>query len=700
MNRMKTVALACLLTCGFASTPVNIKCNRIFTASSDNTAKIWDLDGNCLATFQHAEGLRSAAFNPAGNRVVTAAEDKTAKLWNLDGNCLMTFRGHKCFVDSAIFNPGGSRILTSSAVFASPALVDRSAKICDLDGNCLATFQHSNSVHSAVFNLTGDRILTSSADKTAKLWDLNGNCLVTLRGHIEGVRSAIFNPVGDRIVTASDDGTAKLWDLQGNCLVTFRGHACRHCWDGRFLGTINSVVFDSASDRIVTASFDKTAKLWDLDGNCLATFQHSDQVVRAVFNPREDRILTASLDGTAKLWDLNGNCLVTFQGHGGGVQSAAFNPTGDRILTASYDGKAKLWDLDGNCLVTFQGHTSYVLSAVFGPLPQPSQAQQVDPQPVQEEPSEADASHLCVAQVEEDTGGPAVSYACERDRHSCRYHRPEDEVPSAAASASEVEEGIAHLALPATLSRRQLGLMKYALLGAARAGDYATVQDCIRSEELFETRDFDGLTALHLAARYGHVNIVRLLLKHGVSVDMPAINLVETNRGSRGTALHYAVSGGHYEVAMALLGHGASPQAPDREGNTPLHIAAKQQIDATFDIVNALLIQGASTTKKNNREQTPLNVAIEVKNELVIDLLLDWQSRAAHSEPGPERREEQEVQCCICLEPLVDNLVAGNTADSDEPCGHRIHEACSRNLYRCPLCNKDLNRRRPWMRLY
>ncbi len=38
-----------------------------------------------------------------------------------------------------------------------------------------------------------------------------------------------------------------------------------------------------------------------------------------------NHIVTASHDGTAKLWDLHGKCLVTFQGHENVVVSAAFN---------------------------------------------------------------------------------------------------------------------------------------------------------------------------------------------------------------------------------------------------------------------------------------------------------------------------------------------------------------------------------------
>ncbi|MEG4094680.1 AAA-like domain-containing protein, partial [Microcoleus sp. Pol8_D1] len=69
---------------------------------------------------------------------------------------------------------------------------------------------------------------------------------------------------------------------------------------------------------------------------------HKGSVKSVYFSPTGNAIATASYDGTAKLWDLQGNCLVTFSGHNKSVTSISFSPTGDAIATASYDGTAKL----------------------------------------------------------------------------------------------------------------------------------------------------------------------------------------------------------------------------------------------------------------------------------------------------------------------------------------------------------------------
>ena len=59
------------------------------------------------------------------------------------------------------------------------------------------------------------------------------------------------------------------------------------------------------------------------------------------------RIITASEDTTARVWDAeSGKPLASLQGHTAAVGSAAFSPDGKRIITASEDTTARVWDAD------------------------------------------------------------------------------------------------------------------------------------------------------------------------------------------------------------------------------------------------------------------------------------------------------------------------------------------------------------------
>ncbi len=63
----------------------------------------------------------------------------------------------------------------------------------------------------------------------------------------------------------------------------------------------------------------------------------------AVFSRAGDRILTASWDKTARVWDLAGKQLAVLGGHEGPVKSAVFSAAGDRILTGCFDQTARMW---------------------------------------------------------------------------------------------------------------------------------------------------------------------------------------------------------------------------------------------------------------------------------------------------------------------------------------------------------------------
>jgi WD40 repeat protein len=185
---------------------------------------------------------------------------------------------------------------------------------------------------------------------------LKEGAIAALEGHTSGVLSAEFNHAGSRIITASRDGTARLWNGEGAFLAALEGHT----------RDVNSATFNHDGSRIVTTSVDNTARLWNGEGAFLAAFEgHTGDVNSATFNHDGSRIVTTSVDNTARLWDGKGASLGTLDGHTDVVYSAAFNHDGSRIITASRDGKARLWNGDGTFFTALEGHTRDVNSAAF-----------------------------------------------------------------------------------------------------------------------------------------------------------------------------------------------------------------------------------------------------------------------------------------------------------------------------------------------
>jgi WD40 repeat protein/TPR repeat protein len=341
---------------------------RIVIASEDGTARIWDAaTGKSVAVLSgHGDTVRTAAFSPDGQRIVTASFDATARIWGAaSGMQLAVLADIGEYVGDAAYSPDGQRIVIASDQIAriwDPAALKQ---IAALSG-------HTDFVRSVAFSPDERRILTASNDWTARIWDAAGGAqLAVLSGHGEGipsdeeggnVRSAAFSPDGQRIVTASNDKSARIWDAAtGKQLAVLSGHD----------HAVRTAMFSPDGKRIVTASADQTARIWDAaEARLLDVISgHADMVWSAAFSPDGQRIVTASFDDTVRVWDAaTAKPLAVLPGHRDDVWSAAWSPDGRRIVTASVDRTARIWDAAGGAqLAVLSGHGDGVWSAAWSP---------------------------------------------------------------------------------------------------------------------------------------------------------------------------------------------------------------------------------------------------------------------------------------------------------------------------------------------
>ncbi len=334
---------------------------EVLTASHDMTARLWDLASAGAGLLSGPRNsIRSVRFCPSGARATTAHGDGSARIWDAGGRMLAVISSPGKYWRFADFSPDGLRVLTAASF---PSEV----RLWDLEGREAAILRGDDSqVLAAMFTPRGPRCLTMSFDGFMRLWTFDGTANPVFRGHYRAVEHASFAPDGTRLVTVHDDGKVLLWNATGGEPIEMGG---AHKYVG-------SACFSPDGSRVLGASlFGSNFYLWDAAGELRVTFKTgipdtpalSGSTGPAVFSPDGSQILTGSYDKLARLWDIDGGLVRVFRGHEGPILQATFSPDGGDVLTTSEDRTVRLWDLSGSEKMVLLGREGAVMCAAFSP---------------------------------------------------------------------------------------------------------------------------------------------------------------------------------------------------------------------------------------------------------------------------------------------------------------------------------------------
>ncbi|MFF2468422.1 WD40 repeat domain-containing protein [Streptomyces mirabilis] len=191
------------------------------------------------------------------------------------------------------------------------------------------------------------------------------NTLHDASGRLTGVASASVNG-RPAAVTASWDETAKVWDLTtGLAVSTLIGHTDRL--------SATAVAAVAGRPLAVTASADGTVRVWDaMGGEQITVITHDrTRVTDVAITELDSRaiLVTADNRGTARVWDAEtGERLGALRGHNGALSSVAVDRLrGDPVtLTTGWDRTARIWDLrSGSEVAVLRGHRNMVTGAAL-----------------------------------------------------------------------------------------------------------------------------------------------------------------------------------------------------------------------------------------------------------------------------------------------------------------------------------------------
>ena len=189
---------------------------------------------------------------------------------------------------------------------------------------------------------------------TASVWaEEEPQLVLDTGGHMAQIKAIAFTSDGRQLLSASHDKTIRVWDLAtGKTVRTLRGEiapgnpgkifAMALSPDGKWL----AVGGWFAPGHGIKDDEVGTIRLYDFaSGRLVALLKgHENVVFRLAFSPDGRQLISGSGDNTAIIWDVAARrSLHRLTGHGAEIYAVGFTPDGARVVTGSYDHELRLW---------------------------------------------------------------------------------------------------------------------------------------------------------------------------------------------------------------------------------------------------------------------------------------------------------------------------------------------------------------------
>ncbi len=235
----------------FYSADFSIDGRLIATASNDGKACVWDTHtGDRRMCFSHPDAIADVSLSPDAKKLAVACDDFLIYIWSLSTQ----------------------KILSKLKL-------------------------HTGMVRSVNFSSDGKYIVSSGQDQTSVLWDARKKVAVWAWGlHGGRLYDAIVIGAHRAVATACTDNFVRVFCMDTGKLLA----SSKHHWDW-----VNSMCVSRDGTKILTASRDKTARIWKWKDNDQALCIHeSRQVLRAArFSHDEKWIITGGYDGVISIWE-------------------------------------------------------------------------------------------------------------------------------------------------------------------------------------------------------------------------------------------------------------------------------------------------------------------------------------------------------------------------------------------------------------
>ncbi|XP_052472540.1 autophagy-related protein 16-1 isoform X1 [Carassius gibelio] len=303
---------------------------------------------------------RRRSVNSFGSSPESAEVPSSCADVRVPSTALHVFDAHDGEVNAVRFSPG-SRLLATGGMDRRVKLWEVASGRCEPKG---ALTGSNAGITSIEFDSAGSYLLAASNDFASRIWTVDDFRLRhTLTGHSGKVLSARFLLDYTRIVSGSYDRTLKLWDLRSKvCMKTvFAGSSC------------NDIV--CTEQCVMSGHFDKKIRFWDIRSESnVHELELLGRITSLDLNHDRTELLSCSRDDLVKIIDLRSNAVrQTFNAQGFKCGSdftrVTFSPDGSYVAAGSADGVLYIWNvLTGKLDKTLdKGHSSAINSVSWSP---------------------------------------------------------------------------------------------------------------------------------------------------------------------------------------------------------------------------------------------------------------------------------------------------------------------------------------------
>ena len=213
------------------------------------------------------------------------------------------------------------------------------------------------SEHATAWRFSGDARLVASAADEVSLWDVASAQLLAVLPQPSWVTALAFTADAGRLATGHDDGYLRVWEPSSHQRI--RGQEAHK-------GPISALAWRH-DGMLASAGEDRRICLWHADGRPAGELLgHTDRISALACDPQSDRLASAGWDTTVRLWDMRtAEPIILLNAHANQVTALAFHPHGTCLACADSAHAVYLWDAhDYRVLHRWQEHRADVAAGL------------------------------------------------------------------------------------------------------------------------------------------------------------------------------------------------------------------------------------------------------------------------------------------------------------------------------------------------